>query len=210
MQTTGYFLPANTYSDWARNECEDFVPNERQKLVMDVVRQAIDAGMYYTKDVLAFAKERLKPSEAELERGKGVEGGEFGMDVYYARQAITSAKKFAVSREAWQHLRPTPGKSLGTIMFNDYKRITGSTIIGFAGEGDISTGKGMRMVIEGKRGSVKVRLEATASQVRSAIDRAHEKGLRKITFEEINSPAPTAPKAKKTAPADSASEPCLF
>lgn len=210
MQTTAYFLPANTYSDWRRNECEDFTPTDRQKLVMDVVQQAIDAGRYYTKDVLAFAKEALKPSAEELERGKGTEGGEFGMDVYYARQANTAAKQFAVSREAWQHLRPIPGKNLGTIMFNDYKRITGATVIGFSGEGDITTGKGMRMVIEGKRGSVKVRLEATASQVRCAIDRAHEKGLRKITFEQINSPAPSTAKDKKAAPADSASEPCLF
>lgn len=207
MQTTGYFLPANTYTDWARNEHPDFAPTDRQSLVIDAVNKALAAGMYYTDEVREFAKEILKPTAQELAIGLGVEGGEFGMDIYYARQAITAMKRHAVDRESWQHIRPTVGMSLGTIMFNDYKRITGAIIVGFEGEGDMTTGKGMHITFEGKRGTSLVRGQATATQIRSAIDRACEKGLRKVTFENLH--APKAPiKGKKTI--ETNPEPCLF
>lgn len=210
MNATAYTLPESTYKDWTRNEHPDFVPTDRQKLVMDVVRQALDAGLYYSSEVREFAKGILKPTEQELARGSGVEGGEFGMDVYYARQTLTAMKRHAVDVESWQHLRPAPGMVLGTIMFSDYKRITGATIVGIEGEGDRTTGKGMSIVFEGKRGSVTVRGTTTATHIRNAIDRALEQGLRKVSFEDLHAPKAPAKAAKKAAGQESGAELALF
>lgn len=42
-----YQLPEDTYKDWAGNETRVFTPDERQKLVIEVVRRAIEEeGLY--------------------------------------------------------------------------------------------------------------------------------------------------------------------
>ncbi len=114
--------------DWASNETRDFVPDERQKLVIEVVRRATEEEkLYYTRDVYAFCVKQLNPSSVDLEkRTKTVEGGEVGMDLYYARQYLDARKRFALEDEAQAALKPCVSMKLGTLVFNDFKRITGS------------------------------------------------------------------------------------
>lgn len=186
-QPNSRYVPcaASQYDEWARNETVDFVPNERQQVVVQAVQVALDAGLYYTSDVLKHCTEALSltPEQAAVGAQK-VEGGNFGMDLFYARQYLDAKKRHEAEQRTWLQLSPILGKQLGTLTFNDYKRNTGMQIVDFVGNGNIKDGKGLLMVLKGKRGAFQVTLQASASQVRNAIDRAAEKGSRKDNFEQ--------------------------
>lgn len=164
--------------DWASNETRDFVPDERQKLVIEVVRRATEEEkLYYTRDVYAFCVKQLNPSSVDLEkRTKTVEGGEVGMDLYYARQYLDARKRFALEDEAQAALKPCVSMKLGTLVFNDFKRITGAHIVAV----DVIT-----LTLQGKRGINTIQLATTALAVRNAMERAVERKLRKTNFAEF-------------------------
>ena len=85
---TAYRVPADTYADWRRNQCREFAPDARQALAMSAVQQSLEEGLYYTCDVHARCRQLLPLTPEDAARGSGrVEGGEFGMDLYYARAA---------------------------------------------------------------------------------------------------------------------------
>lgn len=170
---TPYHLPVNgTYKDWARNECEDFTLNGRQSLVVEAVRSALAEGLYYSDAVRTRCAEILNPSAEILEVGiKANEGGEFGMDCYYARRYLDAQKRFEAERAALQKLNPYVGQELGTIVFNDFKRNTKAKIV------DVKDG-GRSIRIEAKRGRYSVTMLCTALNIQHAVERAQEKGYR--------------------------------
>lgn len=173
-----YELPESTYDDWARNETRGFQPTERQKLVIDAVRSALDVGkLYYTKDVYAYCLNILLPSvETLAKNAKSVEGGEFGMDLYYARQYLDAQKRFAMEDELNSQLKPRAGMRLGTLVMQDLKRYTGVTIAGARED---------CLTLDAKRGSIAARFTASVTGVRNAVDRAYERKLRKTSFAEL-------------------------
>ncbi len=173
-----YHLPESTYEDWARNETRAFTPDERQKQVIEVVRRAIeDEGLYYTRDVYAFCVKQLLPSTEDLAKGaKGTEGGEVGMDLYYARQYLDARKRFALEDQVKAQLQPQPGMKLGTLVLQDLKRYTGAVITAVDGD---------NLTIEAKCGAIGYRFVTTAVGVRNGLDRAQERKQRKTSFAEF-------------------------
>lgn len=175
--TAAYELPAHgTYADWKRRELRDFVPDTRQALVVEAVREALAAGMYYTSDVFAFCAKLLGVTAEQAQvQAKKVENGEVGMDVYYARDYLRARERFAAEDANLAKLKPHVGQSLGTLMFNDYKRNTGCTVTAVSDDG-------RGITVEAKRGKVTVQFDCDASQIAKAMDRAAEQGLRKGNF----------------------------
>jgi hypothetical protein len=167
------------YEEWRRNECEDFVPSERQKIVIAAVQSALDAKLYYTDEVRAFCINLLGISEEAGAIGSDrVEGGEFGMDCYYARQYIRKQAEFASEKNAISTLNPVVGKQIGVVVFNDFKRNTDISIT------EVSEDK-KQITISGKRGAYKVIFVCTALQILNGVTRAHELGKRKTGIEAL-------------------------
>lgn len=188
-----YHLPEDIYKDWARNETRQFVPDARQKMVIEAVRRAIeDENLFYTKDVYAFCVKLLLPSIEDLEK----KGGEVGMDFYYARRYLDAQKHFALEDSVSAKLRPQPGMKLGTLVLQDFKRYTGAVITEV--EGDSIT-------VEAKCGSFSYRFLTSPVGVRNGIDRACERKLRKNNFAEFCSCLGMPVKAK---PKQSTTNPC--
>lgn len=175
--TAKYELPADTYKDWQRCEHADFVPNARQQLVADAVQKALDSGLYYSKDVVAFCKRELHVTEEQEGVGaKRVENGEVGMDCYYARKYLDKQRELSKARNVLKLLQPKAGQLLGTLMFSDYKRNTGAVITQVSEDG-------MSITVQGKRGAAVATFTCSPLQVANAMDRAAERGLRKAGFE---------------------------
>lgn len=189
-----YALPENVYEEWHGCEGLTFLPNQRQQLVIEAVRTALGEGRYYTSDVHERCVELLKPTFDDLQVQKTkVEGGAVGMDFYYARGYIAAQQAFAAEREALSQLRPQVGMQLGTLMFNDFKRTTGVRVIEVML--DVLT-----LRLQGTRGSQTVQFTCGAVAVKSAMDRAAERDLRKGGFADFVR-ALSLPKAKAAAPA---------
>lgn len=175
----GYSLPGDTYADWRDGEAETFAPTPRQALVVEAVTAALAAGLYYTVDVREFCARYLgiTPEVDAFQRSQvtQVEGGEFGMDCYYARRYLDAQKKHAELRRFAEALRARPGDSLGTLVFSDFKR-TNATCVKTVSE------CGRYLTITGKRGAATYEFQPTATQVAYAIDRAHSGKHRKDDF----------------------------
>ena len=153
--------------------------------VIAAVQSALDANLFYTRDVLAHAIVQLgvTPEQAERNYKMRVEGGVIGMDTYYARCYIDAQAKAAAERVALQIIKPHVGQKLGTLMFNDFKRNTGMVVVA------VSEG-GKMITLKGKRGAYSVSLACTAKNIEYAINRAAEKGLRKDNFAMAFAPTP--------------------
>jgi hypothetical protein len=171
-----YVLPIpSACQEWARHACRDFVPTERQRRIIEAVQAALDAKLFYTDDVDKFCAQRLHVTTAQAHvSADKVQGGEFGMDCYFARRYLDSRRQFEAEDAAHQRLAPRVGMHLGTLMFNDFKRNTGMIVEELLAGG--------RLKLRGKRGAYVVTLECTALQIALAIDRAAERGMRKDRF----------------------------
>jgi len=175
--TTQYVAPqSSVYQEWDQNETEAFVPTDRQATIIRAVQLALDAKLFYTDEVRAHCAATLgvTPEQAAVGAAR-TEGGTFGLDVYYARQYLSAQTKFQAERVALLRLKPTEGLELGTLMFNDFKRNTGMRVTGVSSDSK-------EITLIGKRGAYTVTLVCTAKQIENAIDRAHERGLRKQNF----------------------------
>jgi len=144
-----YHLPANVYNDWNACEFRVFTLTDRQLLVVNAVREAVDVkGLFYSSEVFDFCIERLKPSDADKLKGLGkVERGEVGMDLYYARKYLDAQKRFQNEDEAHALLRPYVGMKLGSLVFQDFK-LTTSWVV--------KAVDGPRVTLIGKRGGNEV------------------------------------------------------
>lgn len=188
-----YALPDNVYEEWAGCEGLTFQPNQRQQIVIEAVRAALNEGLYYTSQVHERCVQLLRPSLEDLQVQKTkVEGGAVGMDFYYARGYIAAQKAFAAEREAQGLLRPQVGMQLGTLMFNDFKRTTSVRVIEVLP--DV-----LMLRLQGTRGSQTVHLTCGAVAVKSAMDRAAERDLRKGGFADFVQSL-SLPKARAAAP----------
>lgn len=171
-----YELPPNVYSDWAGCEAESFQPTNRQKIVIAAVQAALDAGCYYSSEVLKAVSERLGVTEEQsLSGARHVEGGHVGMDCYYARKYIRAQRDLAMEYENARRLKAFAGMEVGTVMFNDFKRTTGVHVV------DIDS-QGRELTLCGRRGRLSLTMSCTVTNLAYAIDRAAQRNLRKHGF----------------------------
>lgn len=172
-----YVLPTQVehHTQWAKVEHKDFVPNNNQQLVIDAVKAAIGSGLYYSAEIRSHVQIALAVSNDDAARNfkMAVEGGVLAMECYYAGKFIEASARRSALKSDYELLKPHHGLRLGTITFNDFKRLTGA-IVECVREDVIC--------ITAKRGSLRVVLEANATQVKHAINRAHERNSRKDNF----------------------------
>lgn len=173
-----YHLPQDTRTDWALNETRGFVPSERQKLVIEAVRRATEeAKLFYTKDVYAFSVKLLMPDAETLSKNATkVEGGEVGMDIYYATRYTDARKAFAREDAAAAKLKPMVGMKLGKLRLQNLKSCIGSTITMVAVDA---------ITVDATLGSKRIRLSTDARGIAHMMDLAYELGQRETNFEQF-------------------------
>lgn len=195
-----YRLPEDVGTDWRRAEALDFEPDARQKIVMDAVEKAIADGVFYNRDMDEKVAEALGvDADVRSRKNSGTEGGDFGYDVYMARKAVEAKQRYAEIARVQAEQNFKVGDVLGTLIFNDFKVNTGVTVKAVNGD---------QIKLRGKRGAYSVTMETGPTNIKYAIERAHEKGKRKDSYEEFiasrSEAAPAKPKrkpaAKKAAP----------
>lgn len=195
-----YRLPEDVGTDWRRAEALDFEPDARQKIVMDAVEKALANGVFYNRDMDEKVAEALGVgADVRSRKNSGTEGGDFGYDVYMARKAVEAKQRHAEIARVQAEQNFKAGDVLGTLIFNDFKVNTGVTVEAVNGD---------QIKLRGKRGAYSVTMETGPTNIKYAIERAHEKGKRKDSYEEFiasrNEAAPAKPKrkpaAKKAAP----------
>lgn len=100
------------------------------------------------------------------------------MDCYYARDYLKKQEEHRLDDKALAMINPFVGKSLGTLVFGDFKRNTNMQITVISENRKLIT-------VKGKRGRCVVTATCNATQIRNGVDRAHEKGLRKDSFQDL-------------------------
>jgi hypothetical protein len=167
-----YQLPQpDAFRDWSGYKSPSFAPTARQQSVMNAVSVALSEGLFYTKDVYTRCVEILNPDADSLAvNAKRVEGGEFGMDCFYARGTLAAQREHDEATAAAQHLALTPGAPLGALIFNDGKLIRACVA---------AEVNGRSVVMRGKRGASTVGGPVDVLSIARAMDRAHESGKRK-------------------------------
>jgi len=174
-----YELPKNCFEDWRGANGLDFKPTSRQQLVLDATQKALDKGLFYGVDVRAFVAQELEVPEETLALGtKRVEGGNFGMDVYYARQSLEKRSEARYGLKVVSELRLANGVKLGTRVPSDGKQLRAATFEGACAVNGMIT-------VQGRRGSRLVKFVVTGKSLVAAIERAAAQGLRKETFEQM-------------------------
>mgnify|MGYP001579025643 CR=1 FL=1 len=169
-----YSLPCarDIATQWTLRKTRDFKPTPRQAAIMQAVQNALVQGLFYTDEVVKAVAQDLGLSDEQLARQTDslrVEGGDFGMDCYYARRALDARHSHAEQDQAAAALALQVGDELGTLMFNDFKVNTGCRVVGILGH---------EYSIQGKRGRYSVTLAASALNIRHAIGRAFDKAKR--------------------------------
>ena len=115
-----YPLPQTTkdsYNRWKIN----FIPDDSQNFLMDLVAESLDQGLFYSRDIFGYVENKMKdilPFDYQREIDQ-VENGVLGMEVYYARQAVEAMREQNKVNEVLNKLQLTEGKWLGTIKFNN-------------------------------------------------------------------------------------------
>lgn len=174
-----YELPKNYFEDWRSANGLDFMPTSRQQLVLDATQTALDNGLFYNSDICAFVAQELKVPKEILALGTTrVEGGDFGMDVYRARQSVEKRSEARYGLKVVSQLGLAHGARLGTLVPSDGKQLRAAT---FESVCEIN---GM-ITVHGRRGSRLMKLIVTGTSFVAAIERAAAQGLRKETFEQI-------------------------
>lgn len=171
----GTYVPLDkpSHEDWRGVEREDFIPSARQLQAITAVRVCLNEGLFYTVDVLARFIELLGiPPAVSGSRREKVEGGEVGMDAYYARKYVEAQATYMAERAAAAKMALVVGSKLGTIRLSDMKRYTSLVV-----ESVLPTGMHFRLT--GKRGSTGIAVEMTALAIQRAIDRAFDAKQRK-------------------------------
>lgn len=182
---SGYTLPDGDINDEWRDakgrgtQHPDFEPTARQQILMDAVGKVLDAGAFYNDDVQAKLAEMLGVGKDVLASNRtGVQGGDFGYDVYLARHALETKRATKNSEKIAQELNLSVGDSIGTLMFLDFKVTTGVTITS-------KNDTGLIYGITGKRGAAVLNGEVGVDNIKGAIERAHERGKRKDSYAEF-------------------------
>ncbi len=179
---SGYTLPDGDINhEWRdakgrETQHPDFEPTARQQILMDAVGKVLDAGAFYSDDVTAKVAEMLGVSKDVLASNRtGVQGGDFGYDVYLASRALETKRATKNSEKIARELNLSVGDSIGTLMFLDFKVTTGVTITS-------KNDTGLIYRITGKRGAAVLNAEVGVDNLKGAIERAHERGKRKDSY----------------------------
>ena len=167
------------HDDWDGCKLESYTPTERQKSVIEAVKSALESKQFYTDEVLKYCIDYLGVTPEQSKVGAGrVEGGDFGMDCYFARDYLRHAREYAAARNSLSMLKPFVGQDLGTLVFNDFKRNTGMMV-------KVLSDDQKEITLQGKRGRFVVEMVCTARQIENAMNRAFEKAMRKDTFNDV-------------------------
>jgi len=170
---------------------------------MNAVQAALDAGKFYANEVKDFVADRLgiTPEQRAFNKTR-VEGGDFGYEVYLARQVVEGRQRDDKLQAATRALNLKPGDQIGALVFNnDFKRNTGMKVVSVDGDS---------VVLEGKRGSRTIQQRTDSLGVLKGIDRAKEKGYRPDSADEFIAGRPkqsTAAESSGKPDAAQASEP---
>ncbi|MBI2770506.1 MAG: hypothetical protein HYX47_12845 [Burkholderiales bacterium] len=163
--------PHQLHADWIGYDHRGFAPSPRQRLLMGAIRQALAERLFDSEAVKDRVAQLVGYARGSDTNVLNVHGGDFGMDVYYARRAREAESRNEAEAETASEMCLQAEESLGTLVFSDYKRTTGVKLLEPV---DAWTWK-----FEGKRGSSRVAGTASVLQLKSAIDRAFQQGARK-------------------------------
>ena len=126
MTKLNYTVAADTYRRWKGRADAPAVIDADMRQLIDVVREYVDAGVFYTTDIYKAVTARYDISAADLDRGKGrVENGEWGMEIYYAQNRLDAERAEAHEHDSFAKLDPAPGRNYGAIEVTaNYRRRT--------------------------------------------------------------------------------------
>lgn len=133
------------------------------------VDRALDSGLHYTQDVLAFVVEDMAISEeAQARDCERVQGGALGMDVYYARKQLDEEARQRREAELKAAFCLRPGEKIGKIMAGDHKQILGCEVLAVSDRG---------VKLRGSRGPIKVEADASFYGLYQGAKRVGNKAL---------------------------------
>lgn len=179
MSTNDYHLTDDPYKDWMGSEHRGYIPTPRQEALLKAYAAAKDAGKFYSNEVADFAANFLGLTAQDRARNVScVQGGDFSYDLYHARACHEARVKYRAEDTAKGALRGIKaGTSLGTLVFNDYKRTTGAFVTELP---DPDT-----VVLQGKRGRALVTIATGSLAIKAAFERATSMGMRKDSFDDF-------------------------
>lgn len=162
--------PLDAYGDWSGYLSKDFTPSPRQQILIDTYLAAEAKGLFYSDEIVVFAIEHLEiPVDVAAIGAKRVEGGEVGMDMYYARNCVRAQRTWKERADALEKLNPVVGMELGSLCVN-YKRTNACVVT--AVEGDMVS-------VSCKRGRLSVTFKTPAVNIIGCAQTAFEKKWRK-------------------------------
>ena len=182
--SASYTLPEKKVeADWkqagATEVHPNYKPNDRQKILIDAVAAELDAGVFYSSELVEKVSKRLNVPNDVLESNRaGVQDGDFGYDVYLARKYVESQKANNVSKSIAGELSLNVGDSVGTLVTNDGKRTTNVKIESISDSGLIAT-------FTGNRGKYTVTGQIGVDSIKHSINRAKERNHRKDNYDEF-------------------------
>lgn len=98
-----------------------FTPDADQQWMMEVVAEALDAGVFYTSAMLEHVQTRLAnnlPSDYKTRGATAVEGGVLGMESYYARHAVEAKREHVLQVAAAAKIKLGDKINQAEIYFN--------------------------------------------------------------------------------------------
>lgn len=186
---TGYNLPDDVNGEWRSSQRPDFKPSARQQLLMDAVKAEQEAGTFYSNDMTENVAKRIGVSpEIRASNKTGVEGGDFGYDVYLAQKAVEAGTVRTARTRMQAEMNLSVGDKLGTMVFNDFKQNTGVEVV------SVEDGQ---YTLRGKRGATTVEMTTDVFGIKSGLERAKEKGKRKDGYDDFVAARMAKPAAEK-------------
>lgn len=162
--------------EWSRHQAHDFAPTARQQLVMHAVARALDKKLFYSDAVRKEVAADLGVTPEQQARNTSrVEGGDFGFDVYYARQALEQQRRNVTIRAITARMELRVGDKIGTIVSPDRKLWRGVKILAVSEDrfGDMG-----ELKLAGSRGAQRIQFTMHTSQLYAAMCDALERGER--------------------------------
>lgn len=100
-----------------------------QNALFAAVSKALDAGLFYNRDVDAFVAKELGVTDEQRKVGADkVEGGAFGYDIYHARKAVEKARADKSNSDAGKRLGLKVGENIGKLRLQDGKIASAATV----------------------------------------------------------------------------------
>ncbi|CAM3477829.1 hypothetical protein DESA109040_14160 [Deinococcus saxicola] len=123
-------------------------PGPWQVYLLHLLARALDDGLFYSDEIKARLSRELGTGSAD--------NGDFGMDMYQAREFLTRQRAWVVNELAAQRLKLAPGSFLGTLDWHDRKRTTSCEVIEV---------RGNHLTLQGNRGRATARVTYSAARL---------------------------------------------